>query len=408
MTIEAEEILFFKIFRFKPIQRLIFNEIPEIHRSLGTEGISWEKLYCHPLIMYEHKYFDRMKDVVSRLPLNEICSVGYSFMKLWPSVIFDGHYELADYIYSYISRRVYDQWMKEDIRRIYYETFEEVVKRNRIDHIKAMDRDYKLATQSHRNKKYTLSQPVKSIIIVAKHGFVEGFDYFLTKYEYDDITFAMIIALENNHHGVIQWVCQNRPKTRKWKLNCILPRAVVSGNIEMIRSLLEHGKQEYPYSVDIIRCNDIEIYKLLYLHRVSEFKAEILEVILRDVSLPLIEFMYENRSDKSVDPFQFYRANLFYILIEQDSFDKLQFFIKVRESVCYYSLIINAIRFKRSKMLRFIITSRNNENRKRYRNIKTAERLRNSAISSLQQYRRCRIYTQELSNDILNVEINNK
>ncbi|EFA85633.1 hypothetical protein PPL_00862 [Heterostelium album PN500] len=127
----------------------------------------------------------------------------------------------------------------------------------------------------------------------------------------------------------------------------------------MIRSLLENGKQEYPYTLDIIGGNDIEIYKLLYLHRISEFKAEILDVILRDVSLHFIEFMYENRSDKSVDPFQFYRGDLFSFLIEQDSFNKLQFFIKVRESEC----------------------------------------LRNRAISSLQQYRRCRIYIQELSKD---------
>ncbi|EFA85648.1 hypothetical protein PPL_00877 [Heterostelium album PN500] len=335
--------LFLKIFRIKIIQRLIFNKIKEIHKSLETEGISWKNLYRHPRIL------------------------------VWPSAIFDGNYELAEFIYNYLNSRPIN--FSVHLRDRYFATFEEVVKQKRIDLIKIMDRDYKLSAPWYGIEKYA-SQTSELIRTVAKHGFVEGIDYFLTKYSYEDIPF-----------------------------NVLLQRAVATKHREMVRCLLDHGKPKHAYGRDIIRCNDIEIYKLLYLHRSREFKAEILHNILTRISLHFIEFMYENRSDKSVDPFQFYRANLFYILIKQDSFDKLQFFIKVRESVCYYTLIITAVRFERSEMLRFIITSRNNENRKRYRNIKTAERLRNRAISSLQQYGRCDTLVEEITNDILNVKL---
>ncbi|EFA85647.1 hypothetical protein PPL_00876 [Heterostelium album PN500] len=335
----------------------------------------------------------------------QINTIGYSYAGVWPLAIFEGNYELAEFIYNHIRKSPIDFFFSLRLISLYFETFEAVVKQNRIDHIKVMDRDYKLNLRWERVQKYPLSQSVKSIGIVAKHGFVEGIDYFLTTYEYVDITFALRKAIEFRHLDVFRIICEKIP-TSIWNFNEILQKAAFTGQREMVECLLDHGIPLYRYGRDIIRCNDIEIYKLLYLYRISEFKVEILHNILSNrVSLPLIEFMYENRSDKSVDPFRYYPVDLFYIIIEQDSFDKLQFFIKVRESVCYYTLIITAVRFKRSDMLRFIITSRNNENRKRYRNIETAERLQNRAISSLQQYGRCDTLVEEITNDILNVKL---
>ncbi|EFA85646.1 hypothetical protein PPL_00875 [Heterostelium album PN500] len=207
-------------------------------------------------------------------------------------------------------------------------------------------------------------------------GNLEVIKFFCERRYVSNITHLMNLSIGKGYLNIIKWVCEEEPPaTMTWSLNMVLFEAASNEKVDAVKYLLEyinnnHGNKEtIKLSKWMFQLKNFEIFKLLYLHTTKghgRCSQQMLRLVIGYQRLDIIELLYENNKNPMSDPFKRYKPNLFYHIIVSKNLEILQFFIKVRDQICYYSLMIMALKLNRFSMLSYIYSQRNNNNRKQY------------------------------------------